>query len=709
MSALDAIFNPRTVAVLGASSAMHRFGARRFRSLVEGGFPGAVYPIHPTSAEVQGRKAYPSLKDVPAPIDVAVVMLRSDLVHGVIEQCAELRIPGVIVLSGGFGETGPEGQAQERALARALHAGGGRMVGTNCAGLYSGAAKFNIIGWRNVAQGPIAVVSQSGNMARTFAQQARASGSGFSKLITIGNAVDLKATDYIEYLFSDPDTKVIVTYLEGFGPGEGRSLYTLLAEHPNRKPVVIVKPGATEAGRRAALSHTGSLAGEDRVVDAALRQCGAIRVHDTAEAWMAAVALAQLPRMKSSGVAVVSDGGGHATVVADTAAREHLAVPTLSAQTQAAIAELLPPRAGCSNPVDFASRAEEEPGVIPPVIERCFEDASVSGVIFAGHFGGYFKDRTEETERKEIAAANELASLYRKHAKPFILHTVYASERLHTLQALYDAKVPIFDSLESSAKAMAAVWRESSRPAVRVQMERPPGRMTSDIDEILAQASGHPPRLAEPEARRLLSASGISLPAFLTARTLGEARGAARNLTLPLAAKLVASDVVHKSDVGGVMLGIADEAAAEAAFRRLTETGRALGATGVRVLFTPMCDGVELAIGAFRDDQFGPIVMCGRGGVEVEVLGDVAFRVAPIDASGAAEMIEGLRVSTLLNGFRGRPKFDLPPLADLVSRISWLLDDIADIQELDLNPVFVHSSGVAIADARIILRDSSRA
>ncbi|MGZ6186423.1 MAG: CoA-binding protein, partial [Candidatus Binataceae bacterium] len=353
-SALDAIFKPRTVAVLGASSGMHRFGARRFRSLIEGGYTGPVYPIHPTAPEVQGRKTFRSLKEVPEQIDLAVVMLRSELVPGVMEECAALRIPGVVVLSGGFGETGPAGQEQERALVRTLSRGGGRMVGTNCAGLFSGSGHVNIIGWRSVAPGSIALVSQSGNMARTFAQAARADGGGFSKIITIGNAADLKPVDYIEYLFSDPDTNVILAYLEGFGAGEGRALYALLAEHPNRKPVVIVKPGATEAGRKAALSHTGSLAGEDRVVDAALRQCGALRFHDTAEAWAAAVALAQLPRMKCPGVAVVSDGGGHATVVADTVAREHLTVPSLAAETQTAIAELLPPRAGCANPVDFA-------------------------------------------------------------------------------------------------------------------------------------------------------------------------------------------------------------------------------------------------------------------------------------------------------------------------------------------------------------------
>ena len=701
---LDAIFNPRNVAVLGASSGMHRFGARRFRSLIEGGFIGAVYPIHPTAPEVQGHRTYTRLKEVPEPIDLAVVMLRSELVPGVVAECAALRIPGVVVLSGGFGETGVAGQEQEQKLVAALRSGGGRMVGTNCAGLFSRSGHLNIIGWRSVPSGSIALVSQSGNMARTFAQRARADGSGFSKIITIGNVADLKPVDYIEYLFSDPDTNVIVAYVEGFGPGEGRALYTLLAEHPNRKPVVIVKPGVTEAGRKAALSHTGSLAGEERIVDAALRQCGALRFHDTAEAWAAAVALAQLPRMKCSGVAVASDGGGHATVVADTVAREHLSLSPLAPETQAAIAQLLPPRSTCSNPVDFAGKAEEDPSIIPPAIGHCLADEAIGGVILAGHFGGYFKDRTEETERMETAAANELASLFRKHGKPFILHTVYGADReLRTLHALREAGVPIFDSLENSAKAMAAVWRESSRraPARVSPASDKPDR--AKLDPILAQAQGDPPRLAEPEARALLAAYGIPVPDHRVVRTMPDARVAARELGMPLVLKLASGDVVHKSDVGGVILGLQDEAAVADAFERLMEKGRALGASDLRVLMTRMCDGVEMAVGAFRDEQFGPIVMCGWGGVYIEVLGDVAFRVAPVARDDALEMIRELRASRILGSFRGREAADIAALAEMVARMSQLLIDLPEVKELDLNPVFVRADGVAIADARIVL------
>ena len=317
---LDAIFKPRSIAVLGVSNAMHRFGGRRFRSLIEGGFDGSLYPIHPTTREVLGHKTYPSLRDVPGPVDLAVIMLRADLVDAIVDECIALNIPGVLVLTGGFGEAGEEGRARERALVEKLQAAGSRLVGPNCAGLFSGMAHVNVLGWRTVPEGSIGLITQSGNMARTFAVKARLHATGFSKIISIGNAADLKATDYIEYLFQDPTTKVILAYVEGFGSGEGRTFYELIRNHPQRKPVIVLKPGSTESGRRAALSHTGTLAGEDRIVDAALLQCGALRPRDSEEAWAATMALVALPRMKSSRVVVVSDGGGHATVVCDATA-----------------------------------------------------------------------------------------------------------------------------------------------------------------------------------------------------------------------------------------------------------------------------------------------------------------------------------------------------------------------------------------------------
>ena len=701
---LDAIFNPRGIAVVGASNAVQSFGGRRFRSLIEGGYAGAVYPIHPSAPEVQGHQAFPQVRDLPGPVDLAVIMVRSDLVDAVIDDCAALGVPGVLVLSGGFGETGPEGRERERVLTQKLHSAGGRMLGPNCVGLYSGAGRVNVMGWRSVPQGPVALISQSGNMARTFALQAQAHGVGFSKIISTGNAADLKPADYIEYLFTDPDTQVIVAYVEGFGSGEGRTFFELLRDHPQRKPVILLKPGVTESGRRAALSHTGTLAGEERIVDAALKQCGALRAPTAEEAWAAAMALVGLPRLKSSAVVVVSDGGGHATIVSDATARAGLSTPDLSEKTQAALAELLPPRSTVNNPVDFAGKAEQEPEVIPRVIDVCLADVGIGSVILAGHFGGYFKDRTEETARRELASAQALVAAVAKHGKPFVLHTEYAFERLPTLEPLRAAGVPAFASLELSARALGYAWRYASYAKRKSAAANPLHPDRAAVAAILQRAEGVPRRLAEPEARALLELYGVPVPPWRVARSVADAQAAAKEFAVPAALKLISPDLVHKSDVGGVLLGIDGAAAAGQAYEKLMETAKRLRAGNARVLVTPMIgDGVAVVVGGLRDEQFGAVVMCGLGGIYVEVLDDIAFRVAPVNTDEAAQMLDELRSAKLFGEFRGRPAVDTRSLAALVARVSELLTDVPEIVELDLNPVFVRATGMAVADARIVL------
>lgn len=274
---LDYFLAPRGVAVIGASTVPHKTGGRRWRSLVEGGFPGGLYPIHPTAGEILGHRAYRSITEVPGPVELAVVLVRPELVPAIVRDCVESKVPAVVIITAGFGETGAEGRRIEQDMARAARAAGTRLVGPNCAGVFSRSGRVNVLGW-TPPPGPVGLISQSGNMALTFAQLAREKGLGFSKLVTIGNAADLMLADCIDYLLEDPDTEVVVVYVEGLGPTEGRALYDVIRRHGPPKPVVVFKPGRTEAGRRAALSHTGALAGEDRIVEAAFRQCGALRV-----------------------------------------------------------------------------------------------------------------------------------------------------------------------------------------------------------------------------------------------------------------------------------------------------------------------------------------------------------------------------------------------------------------------------------------------
>jgi acetyltransferase len=703
---LDAFLNPRAVAVVGASTVPHKAGGRRWRSLVEAGFPGPLYPIHPTATEILGRRVYRSLRELPGPVDLAVILVRPELVAKTIAECAALRIPAVVVITAGFGETGDEGRRVEQELVRTLRAAGGRLIGPNCAGLYSASGRVNVLGW-SVPPGPIALVSQSGNMALTFAQFAREKGLGFSRLITVGNMADLRLAEYVHYLLDDAETRVVLLYLEGLREGEGRELYELLRHRGVPKPIVVLKPGQTEGGRRAALSHTGALAGEDRIIDAALRQARVIRVQESEEAWDAAVALASLPPLPVTAAVVVSDGGGHATVVCDTAGRLGLRLPPLSDTTRQALAKLLPSRSTIVNPVDFAGVAEEEPEVVPEVLDVCLADPQLGGAIVAGHFGGYFKIATEALGRRETAAAAALAEVVRRRGKPVVVHTIYGGESLPALDLLRRAGIPVMRSLEGAAKAMAALARWS---AGRIPGSDGAGRRSHpDHDQVArvlgrARPAGRRRMLLEPEARELLELYGIHVPAWKVADTPDGTAQAAEALGPRVVLKLLAPGLVHKSDVGGVLLDVEGAAAARAGHELLMRRARQAGLAEVRVLVTGMVrEGVEAIVGAVRDPQFGPVVMVGLGGVLVEVLDDVAFRVAPVTGSEAQAMLGELRGVRLLHGVRGRPPADLPAATDLIVRVSELATDLPALVELDLNPVFLLPEGTAVADARIIL------
>ena len=697
---LDSFANPASVAVIGASTVLHKAGGRRWRSMVDARFPGPLYPIHPTAREILGRRAYRSLVDLPEPPELAVVLVRPDLVPGALDECAQLAVPAVVVITAGFGETGPEGKAVEQAMTRRLREAGGRMIGPNCAGLFSASGHVNVLGW-GVPTGPIAVISQSGNMALTFVQLAKEKGIGMSKLITVGNAADLRIPEYLEYLQSDPHTKVIVAYLEGFEAGEGRAIWELMRRLPNPKPVVVVKPGETDSGRRAALSHTGALAGRHRIVAAALRQCGILRVTDSEEAWDAAMALALLPAPDPGAVVVISDGGGHATIVADTADKSGLAVPPLSAATRQALAAVLPPRSGIGNPVDFAGVAEEEPEVVPRVVDIALADPAIGGALIAGHFGGYVKIATEELGRRECAAAEELAAVVARRGKPVIVHTIYGAERLPALEPLRRAGVPIYRSLEASARAMGALWQHArARRAAETRRSRPDDARVGAL--LAGRARGEV--LPEPECRQLIACYGVPVPRWRLVSSGAETAEAVESLVSPAALKLVARGVVHKSDVGGVLLGICGPRAAREGWERLMDAAREADAPDARVLVTPMLDpGVETVVGVLRDPQFGPVVMFGLGGVLVEALDDVVFRVAPFGLEEARAMIAEIRGHRLLDAVRGRPAVDRGALADLLVRISELAADRPELAELDLNPVICTERGAALADARAVM------
>jgi len=695
--AIDAILNPRSIALIGASASPEKAGGRRWKTLVEGGFEGELFPIHPKARDILGRKAYPSVRAVPGPIDLAVVIVAPGDVPRVVHDSLAQGARGIVVITAGFGEIDDRGRQVEQELVSAVRARGARLFGPNCAGVYSGPAKVNVVGWE-MRRGRIGLVSQSGNMALDFADLARKTGQGFSRAVTIGNAADIKAFELIEYCFDDPETEVVLAYLEGFGPLEGRRLCELVARAPTPKPVVLLKPGRSEGGRRAALSHTGSLAGEDRLVDAALKQYGILRAQEVEEAWQAAVALARRMPMQGNGIAVLTDGGGHATLFCDAAGMAGLATPPFAAETRRALADLLPPRCSTANPVDFAGLAESEPGVIPRALDICLADPGISAAVMVGHFGGYEKLGGPALRPQELAAARGIADLQAQHRKPVQVHSVHADSDAPALSALRAEGIPVHRSIEMPAKTLKHLFRAGRLDGAR--------RAAGAVGPLSAGGPrpGAAAWLQEPEARTLLRGWGIAVPDWDVVEDAEACAAAAARFGRPVALKIIAEGAVHKSDIGGVLLDIDGPDRAAEGFRRLMARAGAGSLEGVRILLTAMVRGdTELVVGGFRDAQFGPAVMVGMGGVFVELLDDVSFRLAPVSQATASEMLAELKAARLFGGYRGAPSIDVSAVAVLLARLSTMMAECPEIAEVDINPVVVSTDGAHLADARVVL------
>ncbi|MGE0154281.1 MAG: acetate--CoA ligase family protein [Reyranellaceae bacterium] len=700
--AVRCLFEPRSIAFVGASESQAKIGGRRWKSLVEGGFAGRLYPVNPGTAAVLGHRAYRSVAELPEAPDLVIVSVAAGLVPGVVAECAALGVGAVMVITGGFGESGAEGRRLERDMAARLLARGARLVGPNCAALFSGPAHVNVGGWP-MAPGPIALVSQSGNIAIDFARYADQTGSGFSRSITIGNAVDLGVADFVAYFLDDPHTRVVLCYVEGFRPGEGRRLVDLMRSRRPRKPVVLLKPGRSEAGRRAALSHTGALAGEDAVVDAALREAGIVRADSVEAAWQVARALALQPPCASGRIAVLTDGGGHATLASDALGAAGLAMADFAPGTVRALGTLLPERCPRHNPVDFAGEAEGNPDVIPHALELVLADQSVGAAVIVGHFGGYHLIGGPSLAPLEDRAADRIVEVAARMGKPVLLHSVHGDRDLPALARLEAGGVPVFRRIEMPATVlhgMHQAFRLGNLPARSPTAYAMADALPADPDARRRQA------LSEAQGRALLAQEGLPLPPCRLVASARECRAAVEEFARPCALKMAPPQAIHKSELGGVLLDVA-AAEAEAGFERLAAGMRQHGLEPC-VLVTPMAKGeVECVVGAFRDPQFGPVVMAGLGGTRVELLGDVAFRLAPLAPAEVEAMLAETSLGRIFAGHRGRPRLALEPFATLICAIGDLMCRRDAIVEVDLNPVLVGADAATVVDVRIALETAA--
>ncbi len=695
---LAAILKPRSIAVIGASRMSDTIGHQVFANLLRYGFTGAVYPVNPNATSIQSVHAYPDVGSLPERPDLAIVVVPKERVLHVVEGCGQAGIPGLVVISAGFREIGGAGVDRERRLVDIVRQYGMRMVGPNCMGVLNTDPAVSMNATFAPAMPPhghAAFVSQSGALGVSVLDHAAEYGIGISQFVSVGNKPDVSGNDLLAQWERDPAVGVILMYVESFG--NPRKFLELASRITRTKPIIAVKSGRSKVGARAASSHTGALAASDIAVDALLAQAGVQRAESIEELFDLAMALTVRSLPCSRRVAVVTNSGGPGILAADALEARGLELVELHPSTVAQVKPLFPEEASIRNPLDMIASATA--AHYRTALDAVLSDTNVDSAlaVFVPPLGVRQQD-----------VAESIVAVAAKHPQKPVLAVLMGSAGLPQGRAeLHKAGIPAYVFPESAARGLAALrrqreWRARpplSPPALQVDRERA-------ARALWRGGSGAGGKLGELEALELLAAYGIPTVGSRLAASPEEAARAATALGLPVAVKVVSPDLVHKSDVGGVRLGLATPVeVASAAAEMLNAVAQAAPTARVAGLLVQqmVAGGRETIVGISRDRAFGPLLMFGLGGVYVEALQDVVFRIAPIHALDAHDMVRGIRALPLLEGVRGAAPVDFAALTDVLLRISQLAVDHPEITELDVNPLLAFSGGVKAVDARVLL------
>ena len=715
MSGLDSIFAPASIAVIGASQTPGKVGHDIFANILKGGYKGTLFPVNPSANSIQCVKAYPSVDLIPDPIDLAFLIISPQGALKAVEESIRKGVKGIVIVSAGFREVGKEGADIEARITRMCREAGIRLVGPNCLGVINPAETVSMnasFSARMPAVGSISFISQSGALCTSVLDFAAERDFGFSKFISIGNKADVDELDLLLYLHEDPDTKVIMIYLEELRRGRefidaARQITSGL--HPT--PILAIKSGKTAAGARAAASHTGSLAGSNAVYDALFRQSGIIRVDTVNELFDYATAFAykhesalgkrKTKYPKGNRIAIVTNAGGPGILATDMTLTSGLELSAFSEKTVQTLAHNLPPTANLHNPVDVIGDATADR--YEAAMEAVIADPGVDGVLVV---------LTPQSMTNALGTAEAIVKIARKSTKPILssfMGVVDVSAGVEYLQA---HGYPVYQFPENAARAFSALYEYAvllNRPDVEeFDLHHDTGKARAIVKGCLAEGKTY---LGELEGLELLDCYGFkTLPTHL-AKNAGEAVALAEQIGYPVVMKIVSPQIIHKSDAGGVRINLGSADAVKAAFGEIEANARKYDPVAeIRgCLVQKMApSGQEFILGVNRYPIFGPLIMCGMGGIFVEVFQDVAFRLAPVMRADAHEMIRQIKGFKLLTGFRGLPEADIAGIEKLIVGLSGLVTENPEIAELDINPLLIHEKrhGATVADCRIILSET---
>ena len=697
VAAVRSVLEPRTVAVIGASRRRGTVGGEVLHNLLEASFTGTVYAVNPRASVVQSVPAHHSITEIPEPVDLAVIVVPAPAVVRVARDCARAGVRALLVISAGFAETGPEGAARQRELVAVCRASGMRLVGPNCLGALNTAPGVSLnatFAPHAPARGGLSFMSQSGGLGIAIMELAQRLGSGLASFVSVGNKADLSGNDFLSYWEQDDTTRVGLLYLESFG--NPRKFARIAPRFARRKPLVAVKSGRTAAGARGTSSHTGALlAASEVTVDALFEQAGVIRTDTLHELLGVGAFLDAQPVPAGDRVAIVTNAGGPGILCADACQAAGVDVPAFDPELRSRLAAVLAPGAGTANPVDMLATASAEQ------YRRALQALIASGacdailVIFVPPL---------VTRAEDVAAAIAAVAAQRP---PVPIATVFMTAEGAPAQLGAGAvRVPAFAFPEDAARAIALAarygrWRAHPRTPAPMPGGTDADRAAAVLSRELSAAHGwlDPSSVAE-----LLTCYGLPLVASRFVTTAAAAEQAAAELGMPVVVKGHAAGLVHKRDAGAVRLGLDSPAAVR---RAVGEIGAALDASGQALeglIVQPMiADGVELIVGVVNDHSFGPVLACGAGGTNAELLGDVTVRITPLTEDDPGAMLRSLRTYPLLEGYRGSAACDRPAIEDIIRRVGAMVESHPEIEELDLNPVIAGPHGAVIVDARVRL------
>jgi acetyltransferase len=699
---LDAIFMPRAVAVIGATEKAGSVGRSILWNLISSPFGGTVYPVNPNRPNVMGIRAYPSIKEVPEPVDLAVIVTPAFSVPRVIGECVDAGVKSSIIISAGFKEVGPEGAELEKRVLEQARNGRMRLIGPNCLGVMNPRSGLNATFAAQMAQaGSVGFLSQSGALCTAILDWSLRVNVGFSAFVSIGSMLDVGWGDLIDYLADDPHTKCIVIYMETIG--DARSFLSAAREVALTKPIIVIKAGRTEAAAKAAASHTGSLAGSDEVLDTAFRRVGVLRVDSIAQVFNMADVLAKQPRPRGPRLAIVTNAGGPGVLATDALIENYGELAQLSPETVTNLSSFLPAAWSHGNPIDILGDADASR--YARSLEATARDPQIDGMLVI---------LTPQAMSDPTATAKALEPYAKIPGKP-VLASWMGGETIEPGEQILDhAGIPTFSYPDTAASIFAAMWRSSYN--LQALYETP--NLAADGDHegianerakaIIADARNEGRSvLTEDESKRILAAYGIPTVASQLAATEDAAVAAAVTIGFPVVLKLHSKTITHKTDVGGVKLNLGDESAVRKAFQEIAAGIASHGGSqhfqGVSVQPMVKLEGYELIIGSSVDAQFGPVLLFGTGGQLVEVFQDRALGLPPLTTTLARRMMEQTRIWTALKGVRGRSPVNMRALEHLLVRFSQLVVEQVWIKEIDINPLLASPEHLLALDARVIL------